>query len=224
MNRFGAWSGVAPAALLARALGTAFLAAALATAPLAATLAGVTLPDQVTVDGTTLALNGLGLREATFLKVDVYVAGLYLESRSGDAAAILASATAKRLAMQFVRDVKRDELVKAWQHGFEANAGSGMAALKERVDRFDGWMADMKVGDTMSFTWTGGDAAGGVGAAGGSGGAGGSGPVAAKVAVEIKGQATGTIEGSDFGRALLAIWLGDSPPNPELKAGLLGKR
>jgi len=36
----------------------------------AATLAGVELPDTVTVDGTTLVLNGIGLREATRLRIE----------------------------------------------------------------------------------------------------------------------------------------------------------
>src|SRR5207247_9289332 len=51
-------------------------------------LAGVTLPDRIQVDSRTLVLNGMGLREATFLKVDVYVAGLYLETTSSDPGAI----------------------------------------------------------------------------------------------------------------------------------------
>jgi hypothetical protein len=32
----------------------------------------------------------------------------------------------------------------------------------------------------------------------------------------------GTIPGDDFGTAFLAIWLGASPPAPELRTGLLG--
>ena len=39
---------------------------------------GVTFPEQARVDGTTLTLNGLGLRQATMLKVNVYVAALYV--------------------------------------------------------------------------------------------------------------------------------------------------
>jgi hypothetical protein len=42
------------------------------------------------------------------------------------------------------------------------------------------------------------------------------------VEVEIAGRPVGTIEGEDFARALLAVWLGAAPPNPELKTGLLG--
>ena len=50
----------------------------------AAEISGVKLPDQVTVVGKSLKLNGAGLRQATILKVNVYAAGLYLEKPSGD--------------------------------------------------------------------------------------------------------------------------------------------
>ncbi len=72
-------------------------ALSLAGPAVAGELAGVTLPDQVTVESRTLVLNGMGLREATFLKVDVYVAGLYLERKSSAADEIVSSDQAKRL-------------------------------------------------------------------------------------------------------------------------------
>ncbi|MCU0242644.1 MAG: chalcone isomerase family protein, partial [Vicinamibacteria bacterium] len=45
---------------------------------------GITMPDSIVVEQTPLFLNGLGLRQATFLKVDVYVAGLYLPVKSAN--------------------------------------------------------------------------------------------------------------------------------------------
>jgi len=39
----------------------------------------------------------------------------------------------------------------------------------------------------------------------------------------VDGSIKGTIRGDDFGRTFLSIWLG-VPPNPEIKAGLLGGR
>ena len=42
------------------------------------------------------------------------------------------------------------------------------------------------------------------------------------VQVSVNGVNKGTLNGEDFTRALLAIWLGPEPPNPEIKAGLLG--
>jgi hypothetical protein len=44
----------------------------------------------------------------------------------------------------------------------------------------------------------------------------------AGIEVSVNGAVKGTIAGDDFSRALMAVWLGDSPPNPELKSGLLG--
>jgi hypothetical protein len=42
------------------------------------------------------------------------------------------------------------------------------------------------------------------------------------VLVDVGGAAKGTVEGDDFAKALLSIWLGARPPNANLKAGLLG--
>lgn len=38
----------------------------------------------------------------------------------------------------------------------------------------------------------------------------------------MNGTVAGTIEGDDFSKTFLSIRLGDHPPNPGLKAGLLG--
>src|SRR5262245_43300615 len=51
----------------------------------------VSFPDQTVVDGSPLALNGLGLRQATVLRVNVYVAALYVTKPSADPGAILAA-------------------------------------------------------------------------------------------------------------------------------------
>jgi len=39
--------------------------------------------------------------------------------------------------------------------------------------------------------------------------------------VTLNGEEKGTIEGDDFGAALLRVWLGPKPPTEELKNGLL---
>jgi len=173
----------------------------LATPALGGELAGVTLPDSVVVEGTTLVLNGLGLREATMLKVDVYVAGLYVERKSADAEAILGAAGPHRLVMQFVRDVGRADLAKGFTEGFDRNAGAARQALGERIATLNGWLSDVKVGDTMMFTFLPGQG----------------------VEVEVRGEKRGDIPGDDFARGLLSVWLGPKPPNPGLKNGLLGR-
>lgn len=162
-------------------------------------LAGVSLPDEDSAGGRALVLNGLGLREATVLKVDVYVAGLYLEARRSDPQAILASDGARRIRMRFVRNVGRADLVKAWEEGFAANVpdapshAAGLAALV-------GAMTDLKKGDEIVITSVPGQG----------------------TVIAVKGKDAATIADEAFGRAIWWLWLGPKPPNPGLKAGLLG--
>ena len=82
---------------------------------------GVTFPEQAQVNGSTLTLNGLGLRQATFLKVNVYVAALYVANVSSDAQALLGSNTPKELLLHFLHNVSDDEL---------------KAACRERLSRY----------------------------------------------------------------------------------------
>jgi len=160
---------------------------------------GVSFPDQATVDGTALTLNGLGLRQATAFKVNVYVGALYLPKTSSDGNAILGSGSPYEVILHFVRDVGASDIAKGWDEAFEKNAKGQLPALKERIATLNGWMADMKSGQRIVYTFKPG----------------------AGVQVSVNGAARGTIKGDDFGKALLSIWLGD-PPNPEIKAGLLG--
>lgn len=161
---------------------------------------GVNFPEQTQVQASSLTLNGLGLRQATMLKVNVYVAALYLAQKSTDANAILASNTPKQLVLQFVRDVDNADLKKGWDEGFANNAKAQVPALKERIEQFKSWMANMKSGQQLTLTHKPG----------------------AGIEVNVQGKVQGTIAGDDFARTLFAIWLGPQPPNSGLKAGLLG--
>lgn len=162
--------------------------------------AGVTMADTVTVGGTQLHLNGMGLREATWLKVDVYVAGLYVERVSSDPAKLLASDQTKLLVLRFKRDVGHDDIAKAWSEGFRNNPTVPYAQLKRSIDQLNAWMPSFKEGDTLAFLYIPGKG----------------------VAVDINNQRKGIIAGDDFARALYSIWLGPNPPGGDLKRGLLG--
>src|SRR6266540_1594924 len=79
---------------------------------LAGELSGATLPNTLKVGDKTLKLNGLGLRKKAVFKV--YVGGLYLESPSKDAGAILMAEQAKAIRMHFLRDLTKAQLVEAF--------------------------------------------------------------------------------------------------------------
>ncbi len=186
---------------LARNLLSAALLAALAAVPAhGKECKGVNFPDKTEAGGTPLVLNGLGLRQATAFRVNVYVAALYVAQPSADANAILASNTRKELILQFVRDVGGSDLSKGWQEGFDNNAKAQLPALKERIEKLKGWMVDMKTGQRLTFV-----------AKPGAG-----------IEVNVNGAVKGTIEGDDFADALFSVWLGANPVQEDLKKALLG--
>ena len=158
---------------------------------------GVSFPDQVTVHGERLALNGLGIRKATFFRIKVYVGALYLAHPSSDAAAILAADEPSQIVLHFLWHVTAGELRSAWREGFGASAPH---SLQARIAELNGWMHGIGSGHTMTFVHLPGQG----------------------IEYLLDGKPQGHIPGADFARAFLGIWLGPHPPGRALKAGLLG--
>src|SRR5215470_19227028 len=119
------------------------LVLSLGAAVLAGELSGATLPDTLKAGEKTLKLNGAGLRKKAMFKV--YVGGLYLESPSKDAGAILTVDQAKAIRMHFLRDVTRAQLVDAFQQDFEANV-KDKATLRAAFDRMLTLVPNVKEG------------------------------------------------------------------------------
>ena len=136
-------------------------------------------------------------------KVDVYVAALYVPSKSSKGDTLIAVKGPKKLILKFVRDVSKDDISLAWSESFEKVAGDSLEKLETRINKLNSWMTDMKVGTTLAFIVSK------------------TGPNY-KVRVELNGANKGQILGDDFSRSLLSIWLGSDPPNEGLKIGLLG--
>lgn len=160
--------------------------------------AGVRLPEQIQVGDRTLVLNGVGLRTATFFKVHVYVAGLYLERPTTSPEEILSSRQAKRLDLVFVRNVGRKDVTKAFHEGFVKN-NPDARAVEGRMATFLAMVPSMHRGDVLSMTWW----------------------PAQGVVLDVNGRRLGVIPGDDFGRALFAIWMGPHPPSGALQHDLL---
>jgi hypothetical protein len=163
--------------------------------------AGITMPDTIEVAGKKLVLNGMGLREATWLKVDVYVAGLYLEKVTSDPAVIINSDQTKRVVMRFKRKVDESDILKAWHDGFKNNAPVKLSKIQAEMDKLDEWMQRFHDGDTMTFTYVPGEG----------------------VYVDINKDRKGVLKGEDFARSLFSVWFGPKPPSGDLKKGMLGK-
>lgn len=179
------------------------LAACLAGAPVFADVdvAGVRVPEQLAEGSQALTLNGAGLR--TRFVVKVYVAALYVTTKSHDAAALIDSTQPRRMRLRMLRDVDSKSLDGALQDGLRDNTTSQeLAALKAPAERLSRLMSDIgaaREGDVIDLDF---DARG--------------------VAIASNGKPRGRIDDPAFARALLRVWLGDSPAQASLKKALLG--
>ena len=178
------------------------LAFAVAFAAGAAEVAGVKIDDRTRVGNAELTLNGAGLRKRVFFQV--YAIGLYLPQKSPTPAAILQSSGAKRVAIHMLRDVGADTFTEALADGIKANHSEAEAkALEPRVQQLGAVIAEIKEakkGMAIALDWN-----------------------ASATQVVIDGKPAGQpIDGEDFYRALLRIWIGDKPVQDDLKKALLG--
>jgi hypothetical protein len=177
----------------------ALLALGLALPVFALEVAGVQVPDSTTVGGTTLPLNGAGLRSKFFVKV--YVGALYLEKRSSDPVAIISADAAWKVSMTFKREVEKKQVLGAFKDGFENNSRADLAKVLPGLAQVDAIMKDLKPGDVLEIVYLPGTGS----------------------TVTAPGGATVTIEGKAFGDALLRNWLGEQPADGDLKKGMLGR-
>lgn len=161
-------------------------------------LAGVTMDDSIQIGGKTVTLTGMGIRTKTFLKVKVYVAGLYMEKPSTSTVDIIGSDQARAMVMSFLyKKVEGEKLQAGWREGFEANTPSAGPDLKKRMDQFVSVFstAAMK-GDSYIFAYEPGKG----------------------TTITLKGEIKATIPGADFASALIAIWFGDKLGDGGLKS------
>ncbi|MSP18694.1 MAG: hypothetical protein EXR74_03900 [Bdellovibrionales bacterium] len=161
----------------------------------AAQIENTMFQDLLSVAGQHLKLNGLGLRKATLFKVRVYAAGLYLVTPSQNSEAILNSTHPKVLVMKFLRDVSQQQINEAWDATFQ---NSKIKFYQELV-QLKKIMPNAKEGDTLEYVF-----------------------LSDKTEFKINKVAIENMPSGEWGKALLATWIGNNPPTEELKRGLLG--
>ena len=168
-----------------------------------AELEGVKLEPTAALGGSTLQLNGAGVRTRAIFKV--YVAALYVPQKSSDAAALLAQKGPRRVAITMLRNVDADTFADALNDGLKANHPEAqLAGWKTQIDALNAALkaaGEARKGDVIRIEFT----------------------PEAGTRVLHNGQPRGAaIPGEDFYTALLRIWLGDKPADGGLKKGLLG--
>jgi hypothetical protein len=165
---------------------------------------GVKIPDTFTFSNseTTLVLNGTGLREKFFL--DIYIGALYLPAKTPDAGAILSDTGPASILMHILHsEISKEKIIGGWNEGLEKNIPQKeLAAIGPQLKEFNSLFKTVREGDSMRIDYrpdTG-------------------------TEVRINGEWRGAVEGNEFFRALLSIWLGEDPVSKSLKQEMLGNK
>src|SRR5258706_12824178 len=166
---------------------------------------GVNVPERIRLSagGPELALNGAGVRvRLVFFKI--YVAALYLPATTGDADAILRDSRPSRLLIQMLRTVESEQLASMMNEALrDTLTPEERLPLEPRLRQFNaifGTLPEVKEGMQLTIDYL---------------------PQAGTV-IRVNGEEKGRIPGADFSRALLRIWIGERPRDPELRKALLG--
>lgn len=191
--------------MLRRSFTAASLALLLSAAQAQVTeVAGVRYPAAATLGGSTLVLNGAGVRYKFVVKV--YTAGLYLARKADTPDAVLALPGPKRMHVVMQRDIDANELGKLFTRGMEDNApkdewSKSIAGTLKLAEVFSA-RKKLLAGDTFFV-----DFVPGLG-----------------TTIVVNGKALNDpIKEPEFFAALLRIWLGSKPADGNLKEALLGR-
>ena len=160
--------------------------------------AGVSFLSDMYLGGEKLTINGGGLREKYF--IDLYVAALYIKTKTKDASTIINSDDPMGITIKLISNsVTREKFIESVNEGFK-NASHGKAS-KDEISKFTGaFTSPFKNGDRIDLKYTPGKG----------------------VAIEKNGTQLKVIPGLEFKKALFSIWLGKIPADAALKKGMLG--
>ena len=162
----------------------------------------VTLPNTLEFNNETLLLNGAGIRKKAMV-LKLYSGGLYLPSKTKDAAAIIGADQNQAIQLVITSSfVSSEAMSEAVEDGFEASTMGNTDALATEIKTFMGFFSEEIVeGDTYNITYQ----------------------TDKGVVCYKNNKELGTIKGMDFKKALFGIWLGKNPADSNLKSGMLGK-
>jgi hypothetical protein len=187
----------------ALALGGATLMPALAWAQ--TKLADVVFPNEVTVGGQKLALNGYGMRFRFGFRV--YAAALYTPTKLTKNEEVIKPTITKRLQLVAQRDVKSDDFGKLFSRGMEENmTKEDFSKIINGVIRMGNIFAEAKQftkGDVIIL-----DVVPGTG-----------------LVINFRGKQQGEpIKEPEFSENFFKIWFGKKPGDEQLRRAMLGEQ
>lgn len=164
-------------------------------------VAGVRLDDTTIVEGSSLVLNGAGVRSRVFVKV--YVAGLYLPQKTQQVQIIVNVTGPRRIVMRMMRGLDAQTLTDGLEDGVRSNNPPAeqvllKAPMEDLVTQM-GKIGRLNESDTVIIDMS---------------------PQMTRVL--LNGRPAAQVKSAALPSALLRIWLGENPVDGALKTALLG--
>lgn len=168
----------------------------------AKTVEGVDVPDSVSVEGKSLALNGTGVRSVklAFIPIKAYVAAFYAPKPLGSADAVMGSEGPMEFRFIFLRSANQGQVDDGWNKQFGYSV----------TDRYSGFEADQAKFVALFDPIGKGEAQRVV-------------LVGDETKVFDEASYKGSVQGRDFQKAFLSLFFGSKPASTALKNGLLGQ-
>ncbi|WP_018413218.1 chalcone isomerase family protein [Methyloversatilis thermotolerans] len=166
---------------------------------------GTRFDASVKAGDATLQLNGAGVRSKFIIKV--YTIGLYLSTPSDSDTAALTAAGPKRIDIVPLMDFSADQFTEPLVKGMKKNLPA--AEFESMRPRIDAFVADLQAlkevrkGARIVLEWR---------------------PGRGTLALVDGKEVSKPVDGEDFFRGLMAIWIGQKPTQDDLKQRLLSGR
>ena len=166
-------------------------------------MASEKLPAELEVEGTTLVMNGEGVRNRFFM--DIYTAGLYLNEKSDNAEGIIQEDEVQAVRLRITSSrVTRARFIDSIEEGLRKSAGDDFHRYEPFIDELreemDAQDIQINVGDLFGFDYVPGEG----------------------TRILRNGEVMRVIEGLDFKQVLFGIYLGRDPIQDSLKHDMLG--
>ncbi|OHX65007.1 chalcone isomerase family protein [Flammeovirga pacifica] len=162
------------------------------------TIGDVELQNAVNIDGTSLQLNGAGIRSKYFLSL--YVGSLYVPSKITDGEKALAT-DQKMIQLDIISSlISKEKMEDTIKEGFNNSMNGNIAPLQKEIDSFIAvFSEEVEVGDIFQFVTNG-----------------------SKLKALKNGKELTSVDNAEFNKVLFGIWLGAKPADKKLKSKMLG--
>lgn len=160
-------------------------------------IGGINIPDSISYEDNNLTLKGAGLRKKFIIKV--YAGALYVAENYENAPKIIEADQPMVISMHFLyRKVEPEQLIEAWEEGFEATNYSE----RDKINKFNELFTEPALkGDVYKICYT----------------------ANTGTTVFINEKKIGNVQGYNFKKAVFSIWLSENTNLKKLRKAMLGE-